>query len=63
MKCDKCEKAVQELHTKSEYMDLSLTPKERKVQKLELENKWLCKRCWNKVTIKHNLPQYEIIDE
>ncbi len=63
MKCDKCDKKTEEVHTKSEYNDLTITDVQRANQKKHLENKWLCSSCWNKTVIKYDLPVYEIHNE
>lgn len=62
MICDKCNKDCKEVHTKTEYIDLRLSTKDRAKQK-SLEGLWLCSSCWNKVIILNKLPSYEIYEE
>jgi len=57
MKCQKCKKPAEELHSKSEYVDMRLDMDKRALQ-AKLHGKELCTECWVSICDKYDLPKY-----
>ena len=58
-KCDKCKKTAEELHSKSEYLDLTISKEKRLIQ-AKLHGKELCTECWDFFCEKYELPKYNL---